>query len=246
MPSTGVIVKVKKQKVMVLKISTGQIFQFCKKNWFKITVVVLGLYVFFIKDLSFQVQVQMPDGKEQAPARHAGEKMTEAASTASVDRLELPFIGGRKQGRNGLSELSAISEPDKRAYLQRFAKVANQEQDKYGIPASVILATSLYQSCAGKRDVTLQANNQFGLPCGSDWRGACRSVQGESFRRYESAWASFRDFSNYATAHFAELKGGDFKAWAAGMQKSGFGGDEAFAKNIIAIIEGYRLQELDE
>lgn len=232
---------------MELKISTGQLFTFCKKNWFKITVVLLGLYVFFVKDLSVQVQVQMPENTEQPPTKQAREKMTDVStSTAHVDKLEVPFIGnGRKPARDALGELSSISDEVKHAYLQRFARVAVQEQEKYGIPASVILATAFHQSCAGRRDLTLEAENHFALPCSSDWRSACKSLQGTSYRRYESAWASFRDFSHYANQHFSDLRGSDYNSWAMGMQRAGFGNDDTFAKNLIGIIEGYRLQELD-
>lgn len=234
---------------MEFKISTGQAVAFCRKNWFKITVVALCLYIYFGKDFQFNLQVQVPEKPEQVKPSTPHEKMTENATAinGSVNRLELPFIGGRSAPKRNLqAELSAISEADKHAFLQRFANVARQEQERYDIPASVILATALHQSLAGKRDMALQAQNHFALPCGGEWRSACQSFQGKSYRKYETAWASFRDFSLYATEHFAELKGSNYASWAMGMQRTNFGEDEAFAKNLIQIIEGYRLQELDD
>lgn len=236
---------------MKVEITSDRILLFFKKNWFNAVLLVLALYVFFKKDLSFQFQVEAPEKTEQKTARKSPEKITDASpalssNTGATDRLEIPFIGGQRSGRNALSELAAIDESTRQAYLERFAKVALDEQKKFGIPASVILATALHQSCAGKQDLTLQANNHFALPCTGGWQGGCADFQGQSHRRYESAWASFRDFSLFANENFAGLKGQDYKGWANGMQKAGFGEDENFGKNLMQIIEEYRLFELDK
>ncbi|MCB0521563.1 MAG: glucosaminidase domain-containing protein [Lewinellaceae bacterium] len=210
-------------------------------------LLVLGLYVYFKKDLSFQIQVQSPDKVEQNLARQPKEKMTENAlsGNTTIDKLEMPFIGGQKSSKHALSELANTEEADKQAFMERFAKVALQEQQKYGIPASIILATSLYQSYAGKREIAIAANNFFALPCAGSWKGNCVDAQGRQYRRYQTAWASFRDFSLFAIGNFSYLKGKDYRTWAEGLEKSGIADDNRFAQDLMALIEGYKLFQLD-
>ena len=240
---------------MKLEINLGHWLTFVQKNWFKITLAVLGFYLFFIKQLSFQIQVQSPEKTEQHFAKKKPvEKITEnqqpAMATANdrLERLEIPFISSHnaKKGRNAIAELNTINEAAKHEFLQRFAKVAKAEQRRFGIPASVILGMAMHQSTAGTRDVTVQSNNHFGLPCSSEWRSACQSFHGHSYRKYESAWASFRDFSQYLDANYANLKGGNYTNYANAFQNDSFGEDPNIGEHLVEIIEGYRLQELDE
>ncbi len=235
---------------MNVKNKPQRLFGFLKNNWFKLSLVLLVLYVWFQKDLSFQVSFDEP-GKTEQKATQVKEKLTEAdlvhADRASViEKLEFPFIGNSMSGRDGLSELAKIPEEVRRAYLERFAKVAMAEQQKFGIPASVILGTALYQSSAGRRQVAIEGNNQFALFCTANWSGVCLELQGRRYRKYETAWESFRDFSLFANENFASLKGGDYKAWAKGMGKASFSGSDDFSKSLIGVIENYGLQELDK
>ncbi|MEZ4956066.1 MAG: glucosaminidase domain-containing protein [Saprospiraceae bacterium] len=237
---------------MKLEINLGHWVTFVQKNWFKITLAVLGFYLFFIKQLSFQINVQTPENTEQHfVKKEPVEKITQgntpalASTKDKLERLEIPFISGPKKGRDALAELNTINETTKHQYLQRFAEVAKAEQERFGIPASVILATAMYQSCAGTRDLSVQASNHFALPCSSDWRSACQSFHGTSYRKYESPWSSFRDFSKYLDANYANLKGGNYINYANAFQNDGFGNSENIGEHLVQIIEGYRLQELD-
>ena len=239
---------------MKLEINIGKWLSFVQRNWFKISLAILGFYLFFIKQLSFQIQVQSPENTEQRQVKQKPvEKYTEnkpavAASENTLDRLEIPLLkkSVEKKKRNAIAELNTVNETTKHEYLKRFAKVAKAEQERFNIPASVILATALYQSTAGTRDLAVQANNHFALPCSSDWRSACKSYHGDSFRKYESAWSSYRDFSKYLDSNYSNLKGGNYVNYANAFTNDGFGGDEKLGEFLIKIVEGYRLQELDK
>ena len=237
---------------MKLEINLGHWVTFLQKNWFRITLAVLGFYLFFIKQVSFQIQVRTPENKEQHLVKKAPvEKITEhqqpnlAGTTDRLDRLEIPLISTLKKSRDGLAELNTVNETTKHQYLQRFVDVAKAERDRFQIPTSVILAVAMYQSCAGTRDMAVQASNHFALPCSSDWRSACQSFHGKSYRKYESAWSSFRDFSHFLDANYANLKGGNYLNYANALQNDGFGDDPHIGEHLVQIIEGYRLQELD-
>ena len=49
------------------------------------------------------------------------------------------------------------------SYVKRFAKVAQGEMHKYGIPASITLAQGLLESNAGKSPLANKYNNHFGI-----------------------------------------------------------------------------------
>jgi flagellum-specific peptidoglycan hydrolase FlgJ len=231
-------------------IDFNSVQQFARKNWFQVTIIALLLYVFFKRDLAFQIQVQAPGKTEQAAPPPEREKMTErrlAAQPGSTgSKLEMPFIGSQTSKRDAAAELTAIGESTRQAYLERFLNVALKEQEKFGIPASVILATALHQSAAGKRDLALPgSNNHFALPCTARWGGKCQRFQGRDYRQYDRAWASFRDFSVFLNENFPNLKGKDYKTWAKSFASAGFGEDDNLAKNLISIIERYRLNAVD-
>jgi flagellum-specific peptidoglycan hydrolase FlgJ len=228
----------------------NKVQQFARKNWFQVIVIALLFYVFFKRDLAFQIQVQAPEKTEQTTPHLKKEKITEHSLAAqppgTVSKLEIPFIGEQSHKRDAVPELASIDESTRQAYLERFLNVALKEQEKFGIPASIILAAALHQSAAGKRDLALPGNNNhFALPCNGRWSGKCQRFQGREYRQYDRAWASFRDFSIFLSENFPNLKGKDYKTWAKSLESAGFGEDDNLAKNLVGIIEGYRLNALD-
>lgn len=231
--------------------SQHPVLAFVKNNWFKISLTALMLFAWFRKDLSFQVRMNETPARYDKSVAKPKEKYTDAAAAVAAGlppktgRMEAPSINLPGFTSPKHTELSSIDEAKQHAYLTRFAKVAKEEQKRFGIPASIILAVSLYQSAAGQRDIAIDINNHFALPCDGSWNGACREFQGHTYRKYSSAWASFRDFSLFAKANFARLKGADYTAWALALEADGFAETDDFAKEIIELIEGYRLDSID-
>jgi flagellum-specific peptidoglycan hydrolase FlgJ len=226
------------------------IFHFVKDNWFKLSLTALMLFAWLRKDLSFQVKMDETPYRLEKSAGKPKEKYTEAnplsAALPQTGRMEAPSISLPGFGSMGSTdEYPSIGEAEAHAYLSRFVKVAKEEQKRFGIPASIILAVSLRQSAAGQRDIATNVNNYFAMPCNAEWNGACREFQGHTYRKYSSAWASFRDFSLYAKEHFARLKGADYEAWALALENEGFSETDHFAKEIIELVQGYRLDAAD-
>jgi len=60
-------------------------------------------------------------------------------------------------------------------YIARYAHVAQEEQQKYGIPASITLAQGLLETDAGRSKMAQRDNNHFGIKCFSKSckRGHC-------------------------------------------------------------------------
>ena len=241
-------------------------------NWFTILVFIVLAFIFVRKDLSlnFNLNAPMKVEKEASPKREAPSqkiatprkkregKLTEKAPTQKVaEKSEAGtsffnfFSRGsaKKKGKNLLAPLDEIDASFKEAYLKRFAHVAKEEQEKFGIPTSIILANALLHSQAGQSNLVRNYNNQFAIPCGENWVGGTGSDNGVCYRTYESAWMSFRNHSRYITtgkfAHLKDLGAQDYRAWAKGLEKANFSEDGNLAKNLILIIEKYGLNDLD-
>ena len=248
---------------MEKKKSKATWIDYAKRNWFNITVVCFLVFIFVNKDFSFQFNLHAPAKLNQPapneanpPAIKTSKNEQRSAYTQKkskktiLEKLELPFVGSF--GKNKIDpsvELSKIEEQVKRAYLKRFAHVAISERKKFGIPSSIILANALIHSFAGRRDLARSTNNQFAIVCGADWHGENSFFDEKCYRKYDNAWMSFRDHSQYITsgkfAKLTKLDPVDYKAWAKALDRQGFSNVKNLERNLIKIIEEYQLQELD-
>jgi uncharacterized FlgJ-related protein len=143
-------------------------------------------------------------------------------------------------------EIVAVNDSKAEAFLKRFAKVALSERKQFGIPTSVILACAYVNSKSGLEESATTANNYFALPCTDTWEGETAQIKGQCLRQYESAWASFRDFSIYLSGQewFGATKkvaGKDWRQWIQKLGKEGVSNTKAMEK----VIEAYSLEELD-
>lgn len=138
-------------------------------------------------------------------------------------------------------------------YIERFAPLAVEQQEAYGIPASITLAQGLLESAAGRSTLATRGNNHFGIKCHSEWKGdtLLRSddAPDECFRAYRTAAESFADHSRFLLrkryAPLFELDPTDYTAWATTLRKCGYATDPNYASRLITIIERYALYLYD-
>lgn len=139
-------------------------------------------------------------------------------------------------------------------YIERYAPLAVEQQTLYGIPASITLAQGLLESGNGNSRLARQANNHFGIKCGSSWDG--RSVRHdddaaqECFRAYSSVEESYVDHSLILLERkwyrpLFDLDPKDYKAWAHGLKKAGYATNPHYAELLIKIIEDNELYRYD-
>ena len=212
---------------------------FFKKYGFVFLTSTLVLVLFFKKDLAVLVKNDVKTPK------------TTPSTQKPVEDTPLSiwsYFFGKDDKKS--DDISLIDDATQKSYLKRFAQVAVTERHKFGIPASIILANALLQSQAGTRETALKANNQFGLPASVEWTGTSLQVGKGVFRQYENAWVSFRDHSIFiSSGKFANLRAlgdKDYKAWAKGLETGGFPSNQPqLAQKLVAIIEKYSLQQLD-
>lgn len=224
-------------------------FVFLRKNWFQVTLSLLVIYMLLSKDLSFSVNFQAPTNNGQTEKPQRKQVMTDATPpTASATEEKLNFLPTTNY--SSASSLANIDDSKKAEYLKRFARVAVEERKKFNIPASVILASGLLQSKAGTEAFTQSGNNQFGTRCGDDWKKERMLQSGHCFRKYETAWFSFRDNSQLLNQgkfkNLSKYGARDYKNWAKGLEELRFSNEPNFSNQIIKIIEQYKLYELDK
>ena len=259
-----------KKKRIVMANQSSSLKGIFRPNWLTLVVFIVLAVVFLRKDLSLNFNLNAPQEEEMerprnyenpshktsAQRKKKKEKLTDVApvkeqtkkGTSLLNFFDNPFGGGKKS-YSYQAALDKIDESVKQAYLKRFAHVAMNEQEKFGVPASVILASALLHSCSGKSDLAQNHNNQFAVPCSSDWDGPGVDWNDKCYRGYETAWMSFRNHSQYVTSgkfeHLKKLEPTDYKGWVKGLANARYSEDNGLYKNLIRIIEQYGLSDLD-
>ncbi len=243
---------------------------YAQTNWLKIVVFGILCFIFLKKDLTFQLNLNAPLKVEEAvdenqPALKSrkskpSEKLTDKTTILSsvtphksgfmeqvtiqetqVESREMPTVDFQPVGE--------IDEWTIKSYIERFSQVAITEQERFQIPASIILANGIFHSFAGQGEVTLKGKNHFGIKCTSDWTGESIKQGGRCYRKYASAWESFRDHSHYLNqGKFKGLKKfeiTDYKSWAKGLEKLQYGEQLKMSYQLIQLIEQHKLYQFD-
>jgi len=140
-------------------------------------------------------------------------------------------------------------------YIEQYAALAVKEMERTGVPASIKIAQGIHETNAGKSDLVLKSNNHFGIKCKSSWTGEKvyhnDDEEGECFRKYDNATASYLDHSDYLKsqpryAFLFDYDANDYAAWAWGLKKAGYATKPIYAQTLIKYIEAYHLNELNK
>lgn len=166
---------------------------------------------------------------------------------------QLNIIGGYSQSTEAEDALytAMLSAGNTRltALAERFAQVAAAEQAKFGIPASITLASLLLHSQGGKAALVQKGNNFFAMPCTPDWLGDTVNEGGRCYRYYESAWMSIRDHSLFMTTgkqtKFRQLRGKPYREWARAIERTAVYPHPHMASQLLRTIERFELQQYD-
>ena len=157
------------------------------------------------------------------------------------------------------------SDKDKlvKAYVEKYKHIAKAEMLVSGIPASIKLAQGILESKSGNSELTIKANNHFGIKCGKQWKGKKYQILSDEwdrrknkmiarkgcFRVYPSVEACYSAHSEILKhkryKNLFDIDRRDYKNWALGIQKLGYATDPKYAKKIISLIERFKLYELD-
>jgi LysM repeat protein len=156
--------------------------------------------------------------------------------------------------------------PDARIeYIKKYKDAAIDEMGRSGVPASITLAQGIVESNAGQSTLAMEANNHFGIKCGTNWDGKSYYTEDDDrdnnnniikscFRKYKSVDRSFKDHSDFLTdpkkfnryGFLFQLNQQDYRSWCYGLQSAGYATAETYAQTLISVIETYRLFEYDK
>ncbi len=146
-------------------------------------------------------------------------------------------------------------------YINEFSAIAESEMMRVGIPASIKLAQGLLESNWGQSTLATQANNHFGIKCGSRWTGkemyrgdddygSDGKLMQSCFRAYDSAFESYMAHSDFLLrsryAGLFEKSTLDYKGWAHGLKEAGYATDPKYPDKLIQIVEKYDLHRFDK
>jgi hypothetical protein len=141
------------------------------------------------------------------------------------------------------------------SFIDKYAKLAVQEYNESGVPASVTLAQAIYESGCGSSYLATFGNNFFGIKCHKGWVGDSLiqddETHNECFRSYDSPGISFADHSKFLKTRSRYqflfcIPVSNYQAWCDGLQTAGYATDKKYASTLIYIIKKYRLYQLDQ
>lgn len=256
-----------------MTLSISRVTAFAGRHWLRLLIVGGALFLLSGKQINFNVRLGGPKAPTELP-RQVPEEEEVGVPLVPTDNPQRPVLSehgpeGTAQAKSqeekagffdrfrlfGSSEPSAYElltrqeEQVIAAFLRRFSNVAQAEQEKYGVPASITLASALLYGRAGQADAAKQHHNYFALRCGADWPGATGRTAGQCYRAYENAWTSFRDHSLYVTsgpyAAMTQFGNTDYRRWAAGLEELGFNGTDDLAGQLVRTIDKYQLFRFD-
>lgn len=231
---------------------------FFGRHWLRILIVGGALFVLTRKQVNFNIKLGEPGTVPvEAPAA-----ASVAPPTALSDAAVVPEPPKEEKGLfsqfnlfGGGADitlydgLGRVDEATIEAFLRRFSNVAQAEQDKFGIPASITLANALLHTAAGTTESATNHNNFFNLNCANDWIGMTGSTGAGCVRAYESAWTSFRDHSLYLTSgrfgQLSQFSETDYRRWAAGLEELRFNNTDDLARQLIRTVDKYQLFRFD-
>ena len=217
-----------------------------KKNipWLKLGLMCLLVYLLFQKEMQFNFSINSPFANLWASQ--------EVSAMPTGLQQNVSTIPGKSNQLDAFWE--SVDDQAVKTYIQRFAKVAIQEMNKYDIPASIKMGQAIMESSAGNSRLAKESNNHFGIKCRKKCRGCtCRNYADDGiydmFRVFEGAWDSWREHSLLLSNNqrYSKLKknGKDYKKWAYGLKNAGYATDKQYAPKLIRLIEKYKLYKLD-
>ncbi len=145
-------------------------------------------------------------------------------------------------------------------YIEKYRELAISEMHRTNIPASIKMAQGILESGLGTSTLAIQANNHFGIKCGSSWTGDTYFREDDDYRNGKLIKSCFRKFDSAAQSYIAHseflmsqprysslfnLSPLDYKGWAHGLRAAGYATDKAYPAKLIEIIKKYNLDDLD-
>lgn len=150
-----------------------------------------------------------------------------------------------------------MANAQKVSFFERYAPIAMEQQQKYGIPASITLAQMYLESGGGTSKLAVNGNNYFGIKCSVDWLAAGKPYSLHSDDRPNEKFCNYSSVEESVLHHSQFLMGSryskcrscdstDYVGWAQGLQSAGYATNKNYANILITDIEAYDLHKYDK
>ena len=169
-------------------------------------------------------------------------------------------LGGSKGGANRKGGKKQVAkravEINQDEFFNKYANAAMEQQQRYGIPASVTLAQMAYESFWGQSTLATTGNNFFGIKCSSEWLAAGKPYSlhnddkpNEKFCNYASVDESIEHHSRllmgdrYKRCHRYDST--DYHNWLVAIKACGYATAPDYVKKLEGMIKRYKLYLFD-
>lgn len=169
-------------------------------------------------------------------------------------------LGGSKGGvrkKGGKNEVvKSTVDINQDEFFNKYASAAMEQQQRYGIPASVTLAQMAYESFWGQSTLATAGNNFFGIKCSSEWLAAGKPYSlhnddkpNEKFCNYASVDESIEHHSRllmgdrYKRCHRYDST--DYHNWLVAIKACGYATAPDYVKKLEGMIKRYKLYLFD-
>lgn len=235
------------------------------KTWVQLIPVVLvfGLFLYLLKGTPTDNSKYVADVVQTADVK------TNKQPQKQVEK-QLISLEPLTKNTEYSEDLFAFSESEvlnaeAKEFIERFINTAIVEKHKYKIPISITLAQGILESNYGRSRLAKDHNNFFGIKCkekckNCDGKGVsmtdnCVNFEDDAkddyFRRFGSAWESFRGRSIFLTskpryASLFELDPNDYHGWCVGLKRCGYATNPRYDKILLNLIHKLELHKFDK
>ncbi|WP_157974566.1 glucosaminidase domain-containing protein [Lewinella sp. IMCC34183] len=197
-------------------------------TWFRLGLIGLTVFVFTQKQIDFTFTIGS-EGVGLTDERAAASAVAVSDHTSALSMLPGGSPAAAPAPAWSVDRLDAVTV---RAYVDRFARVARTEEEKFAIPAAAKLAMAILESEAGESRYAREDNNHFSVATPR--------------HRFDNAWSSWRAHSQSIADRFPELadEAVNYQQWIAALAKTEYSRDARYPARLLQIIERFGLDRI--
>lgn len=147
--------------------------------------------------------------------------------------------------------------PSKQSFIEQYAPIAIEQQQKYGIPASVTLAQMALESKWGTSKMAVNDHNYFGIKASRRWLEAGRPYSLYDDDKKNEKFCVFGDVIESIEYHSTLLMSERYKPcrsfpsddwyhWLVSIKACGYATSNRYVQECTRIIKDYRLYRYDK
>ena len=162
----------------------------------------------------------------------------------------------RKECQEALRS-DSLPVPSKQSFIEQYAPIAMEQQQKYGIPASVTLAQMALESKWGTSKMAVNDHNYFGIKASRRWLEAGRPYSLYDDDKKNEKFCVFGDVLESIEYHSTLLMSERYKScrtfpsddwyhWLVSIKACGYATSNRYVQECTRIIKDYRLYRYDK